>query len=485
MGRALVLLLWLVAVSSANAGEVAVPDWFQPEPANPYGVFDKWRRLDSKEAALYLGTRWSVCGGELRDEEGAPIGNCPLGISYLSEIRGYSATLKTDTKGRFIIYSPYRGMPLNLERVRFRAAPGYPFSHMAMRFAGANGDWRNCKVRLAQMSADICFCYLTGSRSARYDGKAFREYVAAETAQWKKEKTKPFRAKPRAREGPINRGIRNEYRVRVVSPDGAPIPNVVLRFMAYDGFEGNQQTVVTDRNGVCILTEELLADRGKEYRSGIIRSLTLDVPGYWVGPVSHDLKTTEVNRITVQPGASISGTLTDWNGNAFRQRISVEYRKRNHVSFELSVYPAPDGTFTIDRIAPGEPFRLHASRASHQITSSAEVYSDERVLEAGEAKDRVNLRVPQAAAIRGVVVDEEGRPVTDIGPLIFQNEYRRWQHGEPTDGRFGTFGAPPKPLRITVVANGYEHYTSPEIPLEPGELRFVRVVMKKKSRKAQ
>ena len=79
-----------------------------------------------------------------------------------------------------------------------------------------------------------------------------------------------------------------------------------------------------------------------------------------------------------------------------------------------------------------------------------------RVVKPGESRENIALRIPQAAAIRGIVEDAEGRPVTNIHWLIFVNEYGGWGHGESADGRFGTFGVTPKPVQIEVNAEGFD-----------------------------
>jgi hypothetical protein len=484
MQRVSALIFWVVLMASARAEDLAVPEWFQTDQEIPSQIFETWRCLSTREAALYLGSDWTVCGGELRDEEGALIADSLLRISYDGGIRQYSAALRTDTKGRFIIYAPYAGTPLNLDRVRFHAAQGYPFSQLSMSFAGESGGWHECEVHQFNVSEERSFITLTSRRDGNYEEDAFRKFVAEKGGQWEKRDTPTWRTPLRSREGASGRGILNEYRVQLVLPEGKPIPDAVVHYTAYDGFEGNQQAVLTDANGTCLLTEELLANREEVYYNRIRRALTVDVPGYCFGPLHHELNTTVVNRITVQPGGVVSGTLKDWNGKAYRQRVSVEYRDHFHAGFELDVFPSPDGAFTIRRIMPGAAFRVRVSANSHQSTPSAGIYSEEFVLKPGESRENVSLTVPQAAAIRGIVVDAEGRPVTSIYSLMFHSEHRGWGQGGRPDGRFGTYGVSPGPLQIKVKAKGFEDHTSEKILLEAGELRFVRIVMKKNTEQA-
>jgi len=402
-----------------------------------------------------------------------------LGISYDGGIRGYFAHLRTDESGRFIIYSPYGGIPPKTDRFRFAAAPGYPFSQMGMQFAQSEKGWAQCGVRVVPVSDDRCFCLLTCPRQNKYSAAGFAKFMEQQVAEWKNRRVAPYRAQSHPREGPAGRGIRNEYQVRVLSPADVPIPGALLMFMAYDGFVGNNQIVQCDPAGTCTLVEELLSGREPKYYAQVRKWLTVDIPGYAVGPVPFALKTNEVNIVKAREGARIRGRVLDWNGNPFRQRLGVQYQNLNGVTFELDAYPAPDGRFVIERIMPGEPFRLRLHKGSRQATPSPEVWSETFTLEPGQTREGIVLKVPQAAALRGVVVDAEGRPVKGIWHLVFKNGYGGWGHGDPIDGKFGTYRVAPGPLRIEVSAKGFEPYVSAPISVEPGELRFVRVVMKR------
>lgn len=491
MCRTLAVILWLGHLLTVSlAGDLAVPDWFKPDPANPYAVFEKWRRLDSREAALYLGDGWQVCAGVLRDERGRPIPNCPLLISYHSAMRGYSARLRTDGAGRFIIYSPYEDMFKVPKRTPVSAptglwaAPGYPFSGLAMDFAGKNGGWGECKVSSLPVSDNSLFCFLTCAQTTEYNEGAFREFVVQQSALWTKRKRKPFRAQPRAREGSADRGIRNEYRVRLVSPEGKPIPDGLIKFGASDGYEGNMQTVLTDAGGNCTLTEELLAGKGQEYYDDLQRRLTLDVPGYSVGPVLFNLRTGKVNVITAKPGATVSGKLVDWAGRAVRQRIHVEYCRPNYVAFELDAQLTLEGRFLIERIMPDEPFRLRVSGSGHQNTPSAGALSGVMTLRAADSREGIVLTVPQTAALRGIIVDEEGRPIQGVASLVCRRELGWRVHMDVREARFGMHGLAPVPLRIQIRAEGFERRVIEEVVLKPGELRFVTFVLKRKAQNA-
>lgn len=397
--------------------------------------------------------------------------------------------VQTDDHGHFIVYSP-RGPirsgkrhDINDNIVEFYAAPEYPFTAVARDFAHVNQDIRKCQVRVIAEADDRRFCNLTCSRLSKYDQKQFEKFVAEQLADPKAIRDRGFRPRPREREGSTERGVRNEYEVKVVSPTGDAIPNALIHFTAYDGYQGNSQIQETDENGKCTLVEELLAKQGQKYRDGLRRWLTADIPGFAVGPVTLDLRKDAPNVIVAKPVATVAGRVLDWHGNAFPTRVTVRYKNRNHCSFEFDARGDAEGQFTIGRIMPEEPFRLLIHRETHQSTPSAEVWSGTMTLTPGEQRKDIVLKVPQSAALRGIVVDEENRPVKDIWSVMFHNREGGWGHGEPNDGRIGAFAVAPIPTQIKVNAKGFEPYVSEEIPLEPGELHFVRVVMKREKPK--
>lgn len=481
IGVALCIALGLATLGTPRlAQEAVVPDWFKSDPDKPYAIFDAWRKLSTTEAALYLGPRWSCFAGVLQDKTGKPIGNCPLAIYYDAIIRSHFSVLTTDSNGYFVIYSPYGGVPLELDRLTLSAAPGYPFVHMAMDFASQKGDFKKCDVRVVAASDDRCYGVLTCSEAGHFDQDGFDKFIEQELANSKKRAEIKYRRRAQTREGTTGRGVRNQYKVKITSPDGAGIADAVVMYSAYDDFEGNSQTVLTDAEGTCTLLEELLGGRKPAYYDGVRRTLTLDVPSYAVGPVTPlKLRNDGVNVITAQAGAAISGKVLDWNGNPFRQRLTVRYKNPNSCSFELDAYPDPHGNFTIQRIMPGEPFRLWVSNGSHQSTPSPEVWSDTFTLKSGEVKEDIVLKVPQAAAVRGIVVDEQNKPVKGIWLLQFHNREGGWGHGEPEDAKFGTYAAAPLPLQVKINAKGFEPYLSKDLRLKPGELHFIKVVMKR------
>jgi hypothetical protein len=470
----------LLAGVPAAAEEATVPAWFRPDPKNPYAIFDAWRNLSTTEAAVCWQGDWSVYAGCLRDERGKPMANCPLWIfdgnkEHDGSEFGFGGPnqLKTDKDGCFIIYSPRRELD-------FSAAPGYPFSAMGLQFAEANKDLVACDARVIRVADDRRFYVLTCPRKSTYDEKEFRKFFDRQMAEWRNRPRLPDRARVQPLEDAADRSVRNKYRVRVVSPKGKPIPDALLTFWAWDGCGqyANEQTVATDDQGNCTLVEELLPGEKQKYYDGVARELTADIPGYAAGPLPFDLRKDKVNVITAKPAATIRGKLVDWNGNAVCDGgAAVGYDQDNYCSSSLHVKVAPDGTFEIGRIMPGEPLFLGGGG-----WLTAGVSEGPFTLMPGEIRKGVVLRALQPAAVQGIVVDAEDAPVRGIRGVFFIKKSGGGQGvgGAENDNRFGISGLTPDvPYRIRVEAAGFDTCTRPAISLKSGEVRFVKVVMRK------
>ena len=131
-----------------------------------------------------------------------------------------------------------------------------------------------------------------------------------------------------------------------------------MQYTARDflGFN-NCQAVATDADGRCTLVEQSPWGQEGAYFDRIQRRLAVDIPGYALGPVPFRLSKDAVNVITAKKAASIRGRVIDWNGNAVAfGPIWFEYR--NECAIETEVRRGPDGSLRVDRIMPGEPFRI-------------------------------------------------------------------------------------------------------------------------------
>src|SRR5262245_14808613 len=116
-----------------SPAQEAVPEWFKFNAQRPYAIFDAWKELTTREAAICLGSNWEVLAGRLEDDRGNPLDNMLIVLSHDTFIRSYSLRLQTDQSGHFIVYSPYsREIATGLDGdfrqrgTNVSAAPGFP-----------------------------------------------------------------------------------------------------------------------------------------------------------------------------------------------------------------------------------------------------------------------------------------------------------------------------------------------------------------------
>jgi len=494
MMNLLVALSCMLVVQGEVAGGEPVPDWFRYDPGKPYEIFDAWRGLSTREAALYWRSNWNVLAGVLKNEKGEPMPFCNLAVTYDAVIRGYHATLRTDEDGCFVVYGPpsvdcknrptkeqYQEMTpeerlahSNKRACEFSACPGFPYSQMAYAYAREARGYRPCTAELAMRREDRAFYVLTCDDTSTFDPKGFEDFRKKYVADQRERAFRPWRDKPRPVEDPARDRERHIYRLQVVTSDGKGIPGALVKFVAYDGQVGNRQVVETDHDGQCSLDEYLLGGRGDDYYEDVIRYLTVDAPGYGVGPVPCNLCEDQMNTIVIEKPAAVSGTALDYNGNPLHYDLRVKYSNRNECAFEVWIPVLADGSFSFERIMPGQPFRVEGGVISFQTTPKAPVRTDESVLAPGERKADVRLTVPMAAAIYGVVVDDAGDLVTATSDLHLLHEDDA-RYYECRDGRFGFQALGHGPYRLRVQAAGFKEYLTGPLELKPGELRFVKI----------
>ena len=200
-----------------------------------------------------------------------------------------------------------------------------------------------------------------------------------------------------------------------------------------------------------------------------------------------NLRKGEVNIIKLETHGAVSGRMADHNGNPIYTFLKVQYKKPSGCAFETDVPINSDGTFTFTRIMPKEPFKLVGMRTSRQVTPLAPVETDYFILELGEHKTDVQMIVPLASALRGLVVDQDGAPVKNIGDfrMVPEGSDRSVGRGGLIGGnlisggeKFGCYAIGQTTFRISIKANGFEDHLSDVIQLEPGELRFIRIVLR-------
>jgi hypothetical protein len=123
----------------------------------------------------------------------------------------------------------------------------------------------------------------------------------------------------------------------------------------------------------------------------------------------------------------------------------------------------------------GRGVQVIAGGASRQSTPRAPTASDFLSLAPGEERI-VNLQAPPATALRVLVVDQREQLVNGEVTLKF-DEGGLSENFQQGVGKFGFSGLGAPPFRIQIQASGFDEYLSEPIQLEPGELRFVKIVL--------
>jgi len=525
MPRAVIAILALIP--AVAAGEV--PAWFAGNGKDPYVVFSAWQNLSTRDAALAVEAGWGTVGGVVRDEAGRPVAGCPISASHGGPPGGsFHVSLATDAEGRFLVYGtterPKTDAEHTAERVaeererageseqerllrmlrlaeecgpkgyHVRVAPGYPISQIGRRFAYEKKAWRECRVDSVEEAAPGQFyCVLTCNGESTFDAEAFEAFVredAARPVRFAREE--PWRRPP---EPPREKGqgpVTN-YPVRVIGRDGGPVEDARVTFSAGRG--GNHQTVATDADGFATLEEYRPSTREPSVDDEIRRSVLIDVKDGPVGPVDIELQAETLNVIRVPEAATVRGRVLDhFGGYPFH---GVSYVNPPRAAFATELAFGGGARFEFSRVMPGQPFRVtyapegafHASPC-HSITNQCLPAASEVItLDPGEVRDGIELVVRPAAAVRGVVVDEAGSEAPAETVIRLLERDRDWglrigargvihSHPEPPSGpRFGLFGRGTEPIRFLVECRGFRTVTTDPIALEPGELRFVKIVL--------
>jgi hypothetical protein len=60
----------ILLFANNNCETQILPQWFTAADNDPYGIFQAWKFLSTRDATLYLGIDWKALGGVLRDENG-------------------------------------------------------------------------------------------------------------------------------------------------------------------------------------------------------------------------------------------------------------------------------------------------------------------------------------------------------------------------------------------------------------------------------
>lgn len=269
--------------------------------------------------------------------------------------------------------------------------------------------------------------------------------------------------------------------VKVIDEQGNGVPGAMIACDGYDGSQASHEAVMTNDQGLAELHYPVSRPAARLTDDRVRRRMSVDIPGHAIGPVPFDLTPGKTTTITAVRGSSLSGVMTNSEGKPMPVAMRVAYLGDNGFLGWFHVVPDMDGRFTIDQLMPGVPFRLHLYEDRHQQSPRPEVWSEIITLKPGEHQTGLKLEIPQAAAIRGIVVDQHGEPVQNIYELYFWSEHGGWAQGEPeADGRFGSYAIAPGALKITIKAKDYKPFVSQPINLQAGEMAFIKLVMEKK-----
>ncbi|HEY2414571.1 MAG TPA: hypothetical protein VGI40_20155 [Pirellulaceae bacterium] len=463
----------LTAMLLLSTGRIAIAEdivlnWFRFDSERPYAIFDAWKELSTRKAAICVGENWKVIAGQLQNNHGKPIANTALRFDLVSG-KAVHADLQTDANGYFIIYSPWYldiddDEPSNGRRVI--ATPGYPVTQAGQYFAYKCSAIRMCKSKLVTKENDRAFYVLTCDDQTAFDADKFKafeqEYLAKRITP-----RDPWRATPDDREKILNRRF---YEVQLVDPMGNGVADALITCR----FPGTKTQVrKTGMDGRCQFDDWQLPGKNGD--------LTIDAPGFAAGPMPFELKFGVLNVIRLQRPATVVGRIVDDEGNPETRELHVEYKRFSYIAFETDFRSQSDGTFSFDRVMPNEEFRIQSGNARSEWMKLTE----------NEKSKEVQLKLEMPSALRGIVVSEKGdlMPVglrLDFGPdesLIGVNghvSYVGTNNGPwgPSDGRFGFSGLSNRPFRIKVY--GWEVEPSEPMQLEPGEMRFIQVKLKKK-----
>jgi len=473
----------------AMAEEEPVPPWFARKTGDPYALFSAWRELSTPEAAADLGGPAGAIGGLVKDEQGRPLPNTTITFHYDGIGKGSRTGLVTDAKGYFIVYGPpqpkmrprkppgeAQASPEEQRAIHDRpgcdllAAPGYPPSELAREYANARGEWRICIPQPLMEEADRAFYVFQVKSENTFAPEGFSEFVAQRVAKSAAETRSPWRDRTKSWEASDHRSATASYEARLVDPRRKRLPGAIVKYSVSARNYSCRQIVKTDAQGECELKERV-PPAVTEFQ----RHLTVDAQEFGIGPVAWAPQPDVLNVIQLEPPADIRGQIVDHRGDPVHMSLFIEYRQRADCPFELMVRSLPDGTFAFSRIIPGQEFRVVAGR----MWPRASVEGEWMTLAAGEVREGIRLQVPLPTSLRGVVVDQQGRPIPKArtepsfpeGSGSLQG--RCW---EDSTFFYGAFGA--KPFQIRAWADGYGRVSTEEIRLEPGELRFLPMTLK-------
>ena len=283
-------------------------------------------------------------------------------------------------------------------------------------------------------------------------------------------------ASPPAAEG------KKEFELRVVGPDGKPIPEALVEFRMEPALSSEQfrrgkfvgktsygMTATADAEGTLVID---LTDKKSKYMNIYIRN-----PGYgpyWAGWTSETHQEAIPARFTaeLEAGWSAGGIVVDDEGKPIRGakvQPHIEFKKRpgdlRQLGSGSSVTTNAAGKWRFDSV-PASMGMVYVS-IDHPDFQPIQrpVARGEFGLEAGR-EPAGKIVLSRGLTVVGKVTDEAGKPI--VGALIrtkFMNEIREAKAGD--DGTYRLVGCDAKAARIVVSARGLATDMK-ELNIEPG-----------------
>ncbi|HVS63464.1 MAG TPA: carboxypeptidase regulatory-like domain-containing protein [Thermoanaerobaculia bacterium] len=241
--------------------------------------------------------------------------------------------------------------------------------------------------------------------------------------------------------------------VRVVDPDGAPLPGVDLTHWSQRQVQTQSwqrrrhQPLQTDAAGFARIDHHVADD-------SIEVSARLD--GYTSARATIEPPTLEPHVLVLEPGIALRGSVRDPAGRPLINAL-VQTRSSTATGFRESRQERTDatGVFVLDGLSAGE-YRIlvHAAGFLEEEVEGV-------VLEAGVEPDPVDVRLSRGATLAGRVTDRDGEPLEGVGVgLPLDRAAMRFLAPRSTrdrtddEGRYRIEGLPLGDTTISADANG-------------------------------
>ncbi len=220
----------------------------------------------------------------------------------------------------------------------------------------------------------------------------------------------------------------------------------------------------TDADGVFVIEEvdpgkiELIV-QAEGYRHTQVSSLVVEP--------ERDL---EDIRVVLEPGATVSGRVTDATGRPVADAmVMLADSGRLYSGIQQSGITGADGRYRLNGIAPGP----------RSVTARHERYrAATREIEVELGNNVLDLVFEGGATVSGRVVDESGQPVVGAGVSLSTSEVLGWQaqsHLTDTTGAFSIVGVEPGTFTLTATKEGFGGGVVEELEVGVGDVSGIEI----------